>query len=353
MNITHRCFIVLSIAAICCACEDSATKKGTTYPSWPEQQVYTLDTVDCRDLCCVPANAITIHKAIEIGKKLASGSTTEEEYYIKGLVKSFNTSKHEEGIAKYGNGCWYLQDNTHTNVDFYCFQTMGLKGAGFTSLDQIKVGDFVVVKGKITNYNGTIETESKGKSYVVCSSNDLLYPEKDVVYVDEKFTTGIDHWSRRVVNGSLGIDTWKANTTSQGTTSAQADVTGTQGSFPAGEVWIESPQYNLVKEGATSAKLTFQHAYKFMDPTTESVKDYLRVKVSRDGGVSWDDFAISKFNDGTSKKTTYVSDTIDISNYISDKTQIAFAYKSSATFAPKWNVSYITVFEHKHARDCN
>jgi len=349
MHMQKFYFVLAGIVLALVSCEQKSNTTTTEYPRWPEQEVFTVDTVDHTGLCCVPAQAITVHEAVEIGKKLGSGGTTEEMYYIKGLVKGFNTTKHQEGMTGgYGNGCWYLQDNTHSNVDFYCFQTLGLNGTKFTSLDEIQVGDFVVVYSKITNYNGTIETTSKGSSYVVCSTNDLLYPEKDVKYVDEMFATGIDHWNRRVVNGALGVDTWQANTS--GTTSAQAEVSGEQGSFPAGEVWLESPKYDLVKAGANSAKMIFQHTYIFKLATTENVKDYLRVKVTKDG-VNWDDFEISHFNGG--KMPTYVADTIDISNYISNKTQIAFAYSSSANFAPKWNVGSITIFEHKRARDCN
>jgi len=349
MQIRKHILQIAGLALILSACDKHNDNITTQYPSWPEEQVFTIDTVDCRDLCCVPANAITIHKAIEIGKQLPSGTSTEEMYYIKGLVKGFNTSKHEEGMLGYGNGCWYMQDNTHTNVDFYCFQTLGLNGGKFTSMDQIQVGDFVVVYTKIYNYNGTIETMSKGASYVVCSSNDLLYPEKDVDYYTESFATGIDHWTKKIVSGPMA-DVWSGNTAQSGVTSAQAQVTGTSGAYPEGEVWLVSPSYNLSKFAPQTVKLAFNTTYVFNETTSKNVKDQLRLKVSTDG-QNWADIEIPTFNTG--KTPRYVADTLDLSAYISGQTQIAFSYKSASDFAPKWNVTDIHLFEHKKSRDCN
>lgn len=348
MHIQKHILGLAGVIAVLCGCKQQNENITTQYPTWPEEQVFTIDTVDCSDLCCVPANAITVHEAIAIGKTLPSGTSTEETYYIKGLVKSFNTSKHEEGIRDYGNGCWYMQDSPNSSVDFYCFQTLGLNGDKFTSLDQIQVGDFVVVASKIYNYNGTIETMSKGASHVVCSSNDMLYPVREVDYYSELFANGIDHWSVQVKKGSVA-QVWGANTSASGVTSAQAQIDGEQGAYPETEVWLVSPVYDLAKFHPDTIWLSFQTAYVFSKETSKNVQDYLRMKITTDG-VNWTDIEIPNFNTG--KTLRYTSNVINISNYISERTQIAFSYGSASDFAPRWNVTDIYLYEIKRARNC-
>lgn len=97
---------------------------------------------------------------------LESGATTADKVYVKGYVKKF-ASKHADGIASYGNALFYITDDPDGQVtpDFYCYQVYYLKGQKFTSEDQIKLGDEVVVYGQLTNYNGTYETVGKGAAY--------------------------------------------------------------------------------------------------------------------------------------------------------------------------------------------
>ena len=106
-------------------------------------------------------------QAAEVCAALADGATTSGEVYVKGYVKKFAT-KHSEGIEKYGNALFYITDDPDGQVkpDFYCFQVNYLGNTKFTSVDQIKLGDEVVVYGKLTNYNGTYETVGKGAAYI-------------------------------------------------------------------------------------------------------------------------------------------------------------------------------------------
>lgn len=105
-------------------------------------------------------------EANALGVKLGAGNTTSEAFYVIGYVKKL-ADKHEEGVTDYGNGSFYITDTeSGEGDDFYCFQVYYLNGKKFTSADQIKVGDQVVVYGKITNYNGTIETVGKGQAHI-------------------------------------------------------------------------------------------------------------------------------------------------------------------------------------------
>ena len=99
-----------------------------------------------------PYNAIA---AINVGKALASGEETPEYAYVKGKVVSIK----EEFTTQYGNGTFYISEDGTPGNQFYAYRVLYLGNKKFASGDeQVKVGDEVVICGKITNYNGTIET---------------------------------------------------------------------------------------------------------------------------------------------------------------------------------------------------
>jgi len=106
------------------------------------------------------ANPYNATAAIQAAKALAADVESSEFYYIKGFVKSIKSID----TASYGNANFYITDTAAGDTEeFYCFQIMYLNGAKFTSADQLKVGDDVVVYAKLINYKGnTPETVGKG-----------------------------------------------------------------------------------------------------------------------------------------------------------------------------------------------
>lgn len=105
--------------------------------------------------------AAAIKKAQETGE-----TETSTEYYIKGIVASNNTT--QATIDQYGNMTFTMVDEGTSSPTFTAFQVYGPGKEKFTSADQIKEGQTVVVCGKIVNYKGnTPETVGKGASYVV------------------------------------------------------------------------------------------------------------------------------------------------------------------------------------------
>ena len=123
----------------------------------------------------IPAECLTVAQAREICAELESGATTGTKYYVKGWVKKL-ASKHEEGVTKYNNAVFYIEDvkGANSQEDFEAYQVYGPNGSKITSLDQVVVGDYVVLYGELTNYNGTYETVGKGAAYIWKSTNPLL-----------------------------------------------------------------------------------------------------------------------------------------------------------------------------------
>lgn len=115
-----------------------------------------------------PFNATAaIAKAKEIGS-----TASTDYYYIKGFVSSIK----EIDTGQYGNATFYITDTKEGNTEkFYCYRVMYLDGAKFSSADQLKVGDEVVVYAQLLNYSGnTPETNAGGK---IISINGGATPE--------------------------------------------------------------------------------------------------------------------------------------------------------------------------------
>lgn len=99
-------------------------------------------------------------------KEMEAGVESTEEYYIKGKV--INVKTDEETIKQYGNHTFEMVDEGNNSTVFTAFQVYGPGKKKFTSVSDIKVGDEVVVCGKVVNFRGnTPETVGKGAAYVV------------------------------------------------------------------------------------------------------------------------------------------------------------------------------------------
>ena len=103
---------------------------------------------------------------VAIVNEMEAGVESTVEYYVKGKVLSVKTD--QATITQYGNHTFTMVDEGTTSPTFTAFQVYGPGKKKFTSVDDIKVGDEVVVCGKVVNYRGnTPETVGKGAAYVV------------------------------------------------------------------------------------------------------------------------------------------------------------------------------------------
>ena len=92
-----------------------------------------------------PYNVLDVLKLIETLETGASSS----EINAKGIIKSIT-----EVNTKYKNATYTIGDET-TSETVTIFRGKYINGADFTSTDQIKIGDEVVIKGRVKNYNGS------------------------------------------------------------------------------------------------------------------------------------------------------------------------------------------------------
>ena len=96
-----------------------------------------------------PWNVAAVTKAYADNNSFYDANT---EYYVKGIVTNVVTFS-----SNYGSLSYYIADEANGTNTFYVYSGLGLEQTKFTSKNDLKAGDEVVVCGKFTVYNGTFE----------------------------------------------------------------------------------------------------------------------------------------------------------------------------------------------------
>lgn len=102
------------------------------------------------DITNTPETAYTVAKANDL---ITAGQGLETEVYVIGTI-----TKIQEVSTSYGNATYWIGDGTEYSAnDLEIYRGYYLEGENFTAEDQIKVGDKVIVCGKLVDYKGTKE----------------------------------------------------------------------------------------------------------------------------------------------------------------------------------------------------
>ena len=109
-----------------------------------------------------PFNAAAANKYITA---LAADTESEQEIYIKGKLVKY--ASNGEFNAQYGNASFYISDDgTEGSEQFYVFRTLYLGNVKYTEGATPKVGDEIVICGKVVNYKGNTPETVANKSYI-------------------------------------------------------------------------------------------------------------------------------------------------------------------------------------------
>lgn len=92
---------------------------------------------------------------------LGSDVTSPNEVYVKGKVKAVT----EQFSTQYGNATFTMVDDGFDAV-FTAYRVLYLGNVKYTSGDQLKEGDEVIVCGKVVNYRGNTPETSQNTGYV-------------------------------------------------------------------------------------------------------------------------------------------------------------------------------------------
>ena len=101
--------------------------------------------------------------AVAYAKSLGSDVTSDKDVYIKGKIATIA----EEYSTNFGNATFYISEDGEDSNTFYVFRAMYLGNRKFKSGDtQIKVGDDVIVCGKVVNFRGNTPETAQNSSYL-------------------------------------------------------------------------------------------------------------------------------------------------------------------------------------------
>lgn len=245
--------------------------------------------------------------------------STTDDVYIIGTI-----SKVESISTSYGNGTYYISKDGTTKNQLQVFRGYSVNGDKFTSADEIKVGDKVIIKGKLTLYSSTAEV-AQGSSIISLNGSTGTLLNEPFSASQGSFTI-----NNITIPSELSY-VWKWASSSYGmkaTAFANNIKNATQSR-------LTSPAIDLSKN--TKATLTFDHAARYFSDATQELK--LQVSTN---GTTWTDVQIPTYPTGTDWK--FVTATVDLSAYCGQKTvYIGFLYTSTSTSAATWEIKNVLV----------
>lgn len=119
------------------------------------------DTPEIVDITNTAETAYTIAKAKEL---IDAGEGLSESVYVKGIVSQASESLNDT----YGSLSYYISDDGKTENELQVYGGLSFDSKKFTSIDDIKVGDVVVVYGKLKKFGTTYELD---KNNILISLN--------------------------------------------------------------------------------------------------------------------------------------------------------------------------------------
>lgn len=137
-----------------------------------ELTVKAASTVDLKN---TPETAYTVAKALEL---INAGEGLDAKVYVKGQITSI-----KEVSASFGNATYDISDDATAANKLTVYRGYFYDNKHFTSNDQIKVGDVVVVYGKLVNYKNNTPQVTNSSIYSlngVVSGVDNITVDKNV-----------------------------------------------------------------------------------------------------------------------------------------------------------------------------
>ena len=119
-----------------------------------ELTVKAASTVNIKN---TPETAYTVAKALEL---IAAGEGLDAKVYVKGQITSI-----KEVSASFGNATYDISDDATAANKLTVYRGYFYDNGKFTSSDQIKVGDVVVVYGKLVNYKNNTPQVTNSSIY--------------------------------------------------------------------------------------------------------------------------------------------------------------------------------------------
>ena len=225
---------------------------------------------------------------------LVKAGQTKEDIYVQGVICSI-----KEVSTSYGNAEYFISaDGTEANR-FHVFRGYYLNGDKFTSDDQIKVGDLVVLFGNLIVYNGEAELGQGNRIISLNGEGGGSTPDPtptEGAYIEESFASEFGSFEVKTISGTpwvIDYSTAKATGYDGGTktttpsesylVSKAVDLSASQGATLQFEYILR-----YVRAGETENKVLVTDSYTG-DPATTSWTDITGTLTE---GNDWNTFSM-------------------------------------------------------------
>ena len=110
-----------------------------------------------KEITGISVNCGTIDEALSA---IPSAGDTVSDAIVKGIVSSIDSLD----TGSYGNATYFItEDGDNSSAKLEVYRGKGLNGNKFTNTNDLLVGDTVVVRGSLKNFNGTKEFDSNSQ----------------------------------------------------------------------------------------------------------------------------------------------------------------------------------------------
>lgn len=152
-------FFILSMAMLTfSSCEDVPDPFGI--PTESNDNKEPVETVDPAG-SGTAADPYNVSAALELISTLGA-DVNSSDIYVKGIISSIS----EIDTGTYGNATYFISDTGKEANQLEIYRGYGLNGDKFTKSDDIKVGDEVVVFGKVVSFRGNTPEFTQGSKIV-------------------------------------------------------------------------------------------------------------------------------------------------------------------------------------------
>lgn len=196
---------------------------------------------------------------LNLVKAMPADQNSTEDIYFKGFITNINESDFK---PEFGNVTYSIADTKGGSTTFYVFRSLSFNSQKFTSADQLKVGDEVVICGKVVNYKGNTPETVTNQSHLISVNGKTEFDNSGETpgggdEPDQPASPGITVSGNIITLGAEGVtpgtETYLVDLNTKGYANAQ-DVTEVKDGgctivFSAGENTTNAPKFYTGTKG--------------------------------------------------------------------------------------------------------
>ena len=285
-------------------------------------------TVTQKGVAFPPAGSGTEADPFNVTAAIAACEAGATGVYVRGFVSQAPESVN----TKYGSCTYYISaDGKATGEQLQVYSGLFLQGEKFTSADQLKVGDDVIVVGDLKMYNGTPEMDKNNKLYSLNGNkgdNVSLPTSLEVDFM----TNGQGDWTVKEATALPEGVSYVWSYDSKYGMKASGYINKVR---YAVDSWLISPAVALSNE----AVLSFEQALNYGDNSTVHVM----MSTSYDGGAinpaEWTELTLDQWPAGNN--WNFLTSTSKVP--AAAKVYVAFRYTSTDAVATTWEIKTLSL----------